>query len=172
MTNPIGLTYTSNELNERIADIMDELVLTRKDVALLARLKTSEAKALSLTTELGEAQAALPIALQDEYRASRELYFAGIQSVSVIDKTPEDSVIGSAYGITVTRLATDFATSRNLMTDFGYNGFEGMPQEAYHYMLEKQPSAIPAKIMALASNDPQAAFNVYFAAKRRGYLSA
>lgn len=172
-TAPIALTFSSADLHTRIATLLAELTEASKDLALMKRLKLAEANVERLATELDETRAMLPAIIADEYAAQREAMFSGIHSVSVTDKGKAgEHVLHKAFSITVKRIVTEFATGDNLLTDFTYNGFEVMPQETYLYLLERQPSAIPSSIMTLAPNDPQAAFAIYFAGKRRGYLSA
>lgn len=172
-TVPIALTFSSNDLHARIATLLAELTEASKDLALMKRLKLAEANVDRLANELEETRALLPATIADEYVAQREALFSGFHSVSVEDKSAASAhVLHKAFAITVKRIVTQFETGDNLLTDFTYNGFEAMPQETYLYLLERQPSAIPSSIMALAPNDPQAAFAIYFVGKRRGYLSA
>jgi hypothetical protein len=49
-------------------------------------------------------------------------------------------------------------------------GFGALPPAVLDYLIEKCPERIPAKIMALAPDNPRQAFNRYFMGLKRGCL--
>lgn len=165
-------TLTPAALVGEIERLSAELAEANADVALLRRLKDAEARAATLSAALGKAQEQLAEANADAHEAARNARFAGFDDISVRDNTPEEHVLRTAFTITVNRMAYDSDTRTSTLRPLTFSGFIALPGDAYAYLIERKPSAIPAKIMALAPGDPAEAMRRYLLAMRRGYVEA
>jgi len=165
MTDTATLSTTEN-----LFRIMAELGEAQQDVALLERLSTAQVRVDRLTGEQATAVAAQDAELAAEATATNEARFANYGVITVADKTPDEHVISTGFAITYTRLTYDMHYRENLPTAHIIEGFLALDDLTFDCLVEKHPEQIPRKIMALAPGDPRAAFERYFAGKRRGYL--
>lgn len=163
-TDRVALTATVERLGA-------ELIQAAQDVALLQRLKNAEADAKRLAVELRAAQEELVLANTADVQAHRAAAYASFKDITVSSSGASDAgILDTAFVITVTGLTYNgWETVPEVLT---YSGFRTLPREAIGYLLEIHPEQIPAKIKALAPGDNYEAFDRYFGALRRGYLTA
>ena len=167
--SPIHLALMSDVegLKARIANAVD-------DDATFKRLSQARANAAQLTKELASAQDALTAYAIAETRAEMDSMFSkfGDMAVTVTTEAGETAnPIRSRYAITYEQRAYNTNTRRSDMVQRTTNGFAMLDTEAMAYLIERKPEAIPALIMDLAPGNPEAAFDQYFMAMRRGYLT-
>ena len=164
-------TDTRAELVATVERIGAQLQDARQDVALLQRLKAAEADAKRLALELRAAQDELAEAMTAEIEAQRDARFKGFLGITITEKVSENatSVLHRAFNITVQRAA--FNGYESVPEELTFGGFQQLPGDALHYLIERHPERIPASIADLAPNDPYGAFVAYFSGLRRGYLS-
>jgi hypothetical protein len=161
-TDRVALTATVERLGA-------ELIQARQDVALMQRLKNAEADAKRLAVELRTAQEELVQVNTAEVQAHRAAAYASYKDITVSGGAADASVLDTTFVITVTSLTYNgWETVPEILT---YSGFRTLPREAVGYLLEVHPEQIPAKIKALAPGDNYEAFDRYFTALRRGYLT-
>jgi hypothetical protein len=170
-TKPADRVFLTSEV-ERLSASLDQ---ARADVALLRRLKDAEKDATRIAGELATAQDALVTATVDAVTTRRDAEFANLRNLSVAvsfgdKRTP--SAISASYAITYERLTYDNSAHRNEWKSNTINGFSAVPMDVMRYLLLARPDAIPAAIMALApGGDAEEAFDAYFVAMRRGYMT-
>jgi hypothetical protein len=109
--------------------------------------------------------------MADDAAAAKEATFSRIRNVTVIDSTPDDNVVRSSFTIKATCVAFDSMSGQTVEAVATYPGFAGLPSDIMAYLIERDPSALPAKIKALAPDSPAAAMDRYLVSKRRGYLA-
>jgi hypothetical protein len=171
-TKPADRVFLTDEV-QRLSAALDQ---ARADVALLRRLKDAEKDATRIAGELVAAQEALVIANVDALTAARDAEFANIRSISVAVIPRKDSpitAIGVNYAITYERLTYDTAAHKSLWRSNTINGFSAVPMDVMRYLILAKPEAIPLAIMNLApGGSAEDAFDAYFVAMRRGYMTA
>jgi len=146
-----------------------DLEIALADVALLERLKSAQDRVARLTAEQDKTTKAKDKALTAEAKAHQDRRFAGLQDVSVDDRTPYENVVRSQFVITYSRPSWNGRS--NPLTQHERSSFGSLPPEVLDYIIEKRPDVIPAKIMALAPDSPVDAFRSYFVSTRRGFVS-
>lgn len=164
-------TKTALSATDSLFRIMKELAEAQKDVAQLERLSTAKERVTRLTAEQANAVIDQDAELAQEAATIEAARFSGFSSIEVLDRDPADSVMHSRFAITYTRDTYDMNYRENLPKAVTVQGFLGLDDLTFDYLVEKQPSKIPSKIMVLAPGNPRAAFERYFQGKRRGYLS-
>lgn len=157
-------------LTAKLAGIVAELDEARKDVALLERLKAAEANVKRLTKEQADIFAEREAAYAARSKAKQDARFANLSKIRIVDSTPHESVLRSGFTIKYTRLAYDMYAQANVPQDVTVEGFTGLPDDVFDFLIERHPEAIPSKIRNLAG-DAREAFAVYFRALRNGFLS-
>lgn len=144
-----------------------DLEQAKADVALLQRLKDAEGNVKRLTAELAKAQDELTNELANATQARRKAEFAKFRDITVTeDQGRGIGPLHATYKITVKAMSFG---ERAEETEQEWIGFNGLPTDVLHYLIDQHPERIPASIMALGS-DPYEAFDTFFAGKRRGYL--
>ncbi len=168
------MNNSTPDREQLVADIQrigSELEQANRDIALLTRLKDAEASAKRLSNELRKAQDRLAEANASEFEAQLDRRFSVFKDI-IIGETPDQNsngtVLGYSYPITVTRMTFDGRVSSP--TPKTYQGFDALPSDVMEYLLARRADRIPARIMALAPNDPEAAIGEYLVSKRRGYV--
>jgi hypothetical protein len=159
-------------LTAAVERIAADLRRAQRDVALLQRLKDAEATTKRLTAELQEAQDALTAANVAELQAQRAAAYSRFIDITVskaVIEGPMGGVLHTPYLITVT--AKTFNGYESVPEVLTFNGFKGLPSDAFGYLIEVHPEEVPAAIRELAPDDLYEAFGRYFAALRRGYMS-
>jgi hypothetical protein len=168
---PADRVFLTSEF-ERLSASLDQ---ARADVALLRRLKDAEKDAARIAGELAAVQDALVTANVDALSAARDAEFGNLRNLSIIatfgDKRAP-SAISASYAITYERLTYDNAAHKSLWKSNSINGFSAVPMDVMRYLILAKPDAIPLAIMNLApGGDAEEAFDAYFAAMRRGYMT-
>ena len=164
MTTNMTTRIASAEL-ERIAC---ELELAREAVALLERLKSAVDRVARLTVEQERAVRARDKALAAEAKAQEQSRFGSISNLTVTDDTPNEHLVRSQFTISYTKPAWNGRAS--VPKNHSAAGFGVLPPDVFAYLIERCPERIPAKIMALAPDNPEAAFKRYFVALKRGHV--
>jgi hypothetical protein len=173
--NTVAPTPAMLMLNIKVAGLQARLAEKRIDAATFKRMSEAAKDTAQLAKELSaanEEQATLALA---ETQAEKAAVYARFREMTVTVRTPEGetpSAIGSRYNITYEQLAYDIHTRRSDFAQRTVNGFAALGDEAYDYLIECKPEAIPLAIIDLAPGDPREAFGRYFIAMRRGYLSS
>lgn len=171
MTQTNDLAQRSAIAAAKLARVTEELEAAQSDVALLERLKSAQDRVKRLLPEQEAALAEAAAAKDAESLAREEQRFAGLAGISVKDVRPEDNVTRSTFEISYTRLAYDFEARTQVPSDHTVTGFLALPDEVFAFLIAKHPDKIPAKIMDLCPSNPTTAFERYFMALRRGFVS-
>jgi hypothetical protein len=161
---------TSRLATAELERITVELAEAREDVALLERLKSAVDRVSRLAAEQDKAIKARDKALAAEAKAEEQSRFGGINDLVVTDNTPDEHVLRSGFTITYTKPAWNGRASVPKAHSVG--GFGALHPDVFRYLIERCPERIPAKIMALAPDNPVAAFNRYFVSLKRGYVTS
>ena len=161
---------SSRAIAAELASINAELEAAREDMTLLERLKSAADRVTRLTAEQEKKLAAHRAAVATEAEAKVDARFAGISDVQVTDSTPMETVLRSSFQITYVRPAWD--GYRTVPKRQSANGFGVLAPEVLDYLIARCPERIPAKIMALAPENPRRALDRYFVGVRRGYIAA
>ncbi|VXC99378.1 hypothetical protein [Sphingomonas sp. AX6] len=133
--------------------------------------KPAVSKVEQITDALKVAQDKLADALADEVVEARNKRLSSFTDIRV-DYARGNSVLSTAFTIHYNRSSYDYRIGMSVPQSHKCNGFAALDDHAFEYLLNVKPEAIPAEILALAPGDPHAAFDVYLAGKRRGYLKA
>lgn len=169
----------SNTAIRPVADILAYVAILHRDMDKVRAVEnilgdTATEKLKELAAAVETAKNELAMAEAAEIRAARERLLSTFSDISVSVSYPagrEGMLLSAGFLITYERLTYSMSERANLPKQYTCNGFAVLPDEAYAYLVEVKPEAIPAEIMALAPGDPREAFNQYFMAKQRGYLS-
>jgi hypothetical protein len=153
-----------------LARIAAELASAQEDAALLARLQSAHDRVNRLTADHAKATKELDKARADEAKAAKAARFAGIADLAVNESpvTICEGVLRSSWKISWTAPTWDGRVSRPM--PHSRDSFGALPPALMDYLIEKCPNRIPAKIMALAPDNPRDAFSRYFAGLKRGCL--
>jgi hypothetical protein len=166
MNNAVTRSLIAAAELERIAA---DLHAACEDVALLERLKSAKDRVTRLTAEQEKVTKERDRALAAEAKAADAARFAGISDVSVTDGSPNENVLRSDFTITYTKPYWDGRETRQKQQSA--TSFGSLPADVLAYLMDKRPDLIPAKIMALAPDDPKAAFGCYFVSLKRGHVA-
>lgn len=164
------LKITAAQASATLARINADLAEAQQDLALLERLKAAPDRVKRLTADQAKTIKERDNALAAEQNARREARFTGLSDLRVVDTTPGESVLRSGFTITYTRIAYDMDSGQNAPQPVTISGFGALPDNVFAFLIERHPDRIPAKIMALAPNDPEEALNRYFLGLRRGVI--
>ena len=147
-----------------------ELEAAREDVALLERLKSAQDRVNRLTAEQAKAVREHDKALAAEAKAAKAARFASISNVLVTEHpdTVREHALRASFTITWTQPVWDGRAS--IPTQHSIGGFSALPSHVFEYIMENCPDRIPAKIMALAPDNPREAFGRYFRGLKRGCI--
>lgn len=148
-----------------------ELDEARQDVALLERLKAAPDRLKRLTASYGKAALAHEKIKAAAEKAASEARFKGLSDIRVTDTTPGDNVLRTGFTITYTRMAYDSDAGQSIPQPMTVTSFLSLPDNVLSFLIERHPAQIPAKIMALAPDNPKEAFARYFRGLSRGYIS-
>lgn len=162
---------TSQDVTASIETLHRDLDKVRSVQDLLGKAATDKIKAIE--TDIAAATEELSEALATEHETARKRLIASFSDISVSVTYPggrDGMLLSAGFIIRYERLTYNMKAGESLPKQFMCNGFAALPDEAFDYLIEVKPEAIPAEIMALAPGDPRDAFNRYFMAKRRGYL--
>ncbi|WP_029868159.1 hypothetical protein [Sphingomonas sp. UNC305MFCol5.2] len=164
---------TAAQASAALAQISADLVQAEQDLALLERLKSAGDRVKRLTADRAKAVGDRDTALAVERKAREDARFKDLSDLRVVEvgKTDE-GVLRSAWTINYTRIAYDMDSGRNVPQPVAISGFGGLPDNVFALLIEQHPDRIPAKIMALAPNDPKEAFARYFRGLTRGFIAA
>lgn len=159
------------QLTADVERLAAELNQARADVVTLRRLKDAEADEKRLTVELRVAQEQLAERNAADVIAQRDAAYANYIDIGVEEEITlsGDSIMHNIYRITVTQ--REWNGWENAPKVIVFDSFRALPGEAFNYLLEKHPSRIPAKIMALNPLDAWDAFSIYFSGLKRGYFT-
>lgn len=157
--------------NVNLRTLAAELDEARQDVALLERLKAAPDRLKRLTADYGKAVAAHEKIKAAAEKAASEARFKGLSDIKVTDTTPRDNVLRTGFTITYIRMAYDIDAGQSISQPTTVTGFASLPDNVFAFLVERHPAQIPAKIMALAPDDPKEAFARYFRGLSRGYIS-
>jgi hypothetical protein len=152
---------------ERVAA---ELTDAQADLDLLKRLKSAADRVARLTAERGKATKERDKALAAEAKAAEATRFAHISDIQVVEspETMREHVLRGSWTITYTRLTWNGRSSAPAQRSV--TGFSVLPSDVLDYLIEQHPGRIPAKIIALAPDNPREAMARYFASLRRGFI--
>ena len=159
-------------LTAAVQRLAADLRRAQRDVSLLQRLKAAEANAKRIAAELQAAQDELAAANAAEMQAKRAEAYAKFLDITVsqaVAEGPMGGALHAPYVITVT--AKTFNGYETVPSTLTYNGFNGLPSDAFGYLVEVHPEQVPSAIRELAPDDLYEAFGRYFTALRRGYMS-
>jgi hypothetical protein len=147
-----------------------ELASAEEDVALLERLKSAVGRVERLTAEQAKAIKERDKLTAAEARADKAARFAGISDVTVTEspETVREHALRASFTITWTKPVWDGRASLPARHSIG--GFGALPPDVLQYLIENCPDRIPAKIMALAPDNPREAFGRYFRGLKRGCI--
>lgn len=168
MTKP-----TSASIRAEIAVATSAMHKASEDAALYDRLKSAGAERDRLAKHCNTLTAQLHETLAQEDRERREAQAACFRNLRIEakpDLARPDSVIATTYIIRYEHLVYDANSRANYWTPREVRGFAALEQNAYAYLMQTKPDAIPHEIMALAPGDPFAAMQTYFTHMRRGYV--
>ena len=160
------------EATDALARVSANLAEAEQDLALLERLKSAGDRVKRLTADKEKAVKDRDAALATERKVREAARFGGLSDLRVLDATPAEGVLRSAFSINYTRVAYDMDTGQNVPQPVTISGFGGLPDNVFALLVERHPDRIPAKIMALAPNDPKEAFARYFRGLTRGFIAA
>ena len=169
MTNNTDRGLAASAELDRIAA---ELIEAQADLDLLERLKSAADRVARLTAEHEKGTKALAKAKATEAKAAEASRFAHISDINVTEhpETVREHVLLASFTISYTRVAWD--GRRSVPAQHSVTGFGILPPDVLDYLIDRQPNRIPAKIMALAPDNPRDAFRCYFASQRRGFIVA
>lgn len=163
------------EIARRIESITAELAGANADVALLQRLKDSEANVDRLTAELAAAQFTMDTAQANELKAKQREAFARIRNMKITAIAPSDNptagLLATKFAVTYETVAYDPSTRCTVWRIASAPNINYLPIEALAYLTEATPELIPAVIMALAPDNPAQAVASFIQAVRRGYMN-
>jgi hypothetical protein len=147
-----------------------ELDVAREDLALLERLKSAQDRLNRLTADHAKATKELDKARAADAKAAKAARFAGISDLTVTESpdTVREHVLRADWTIGWTSPTWDGRCT--LPTRHSIGGFGALPPDVFQYLIECCPERIPAKIMALAPDNPRAAFHRYFTGLKRGSI--
>ena len=152
--------------------ITDELAEAEADFALLERLKSAQDRVHRLTAEQAKAIKEHERALAADAKADKAARFADISDVYVTEnpETARENVLRSSFTIHWTKPTWNGRS--NPPTEHSIGGFGALPPAILEYIIDRCPDRIPAKIMALAPDEPRQALGRYFAGLKRGFVQA
>jgi len=152
---------------ERIAVELDE---AQSHLSLLERLKSAVDRVNRLTAEQSKAIKEHERALAAEAKDLKASRFAAISDVLVTEnpETRREHVLRASFTIHWTKPTWDGRASRPM--EHFVVGFSACPPDVLDYLIERCPERIPAKIIALAPDDPREAFHRYSRGLKRGCL--
>ena len=154
-----------------LSKIAQQLNDARRAVAQFTLLNTAQQRVDELTAAYDVAKAEQDHDAAEKAAAAHEALMDGITDVSVTDKgAAGDSLLRRCVQITYTRMAFDSRAGCSFPKQHVVEGFTALPAPVMLYLQEKRPDQIPAALMALAPNDPRAAFTRYAHARLRGHL--
>ncbi len=163
-------------LTTLVEELRDRLKQAEADVALLQRLKDAEATALKVRADLAVAMTSLAEAMADKLSAERKGRYGNFKDIRVdvgFDKSGlSQSALAASYTITVTRMTYDYGMHESVWAESVSTSFDALPADAWGYLMEVRPDAIPNLIQNLAPGDPPEAMRLYFQGMKRGYLTA
>ena len=156
------------ELERITADLSD----AQADFDLLERLKSAADRVKRLTAEQQKAAKELTKARTTEAQAAKDSRCAQISDIQVTDspETMRAHVLRAAFPIPWLKPTWDgriSAPQRHSATGFG-----ACPPDVLDCLIDRCPQRIPAKIMALAPDNPREAFRRYFVSLKRGHIAA
>lgn len=167
---PADPRYLTTEVERITAELRD----ANADVAFLKRLKEADKAASRLAVELALAQSNLQDAIAAEGLALREAEFANFRNITVT-VTPGSlnptSLIAARYTINYERLTYDHTYRINTWKHVTVGSFGALEPDAMRYLVIGNPAAIPASILELAPENPEAALSRFMLALRRGYTT-
>jgi hypothetical protein len=152
-----------------LARITAELDVAHEDVALLERLKSAQDRVNRLTTDQAKATKERDRALAAEAKAAKASRFAHISDVRITEypETMREHVLRSSWTIHWTSPTWDGFASLPKQHSIGLTA---CPPDVLDYLIEQHPERIPAKITALAPENPREAFRLYSQGLKRGWL--
>jgi hypothetical protein len=126
-------------------------------------------KADEVAKALADAKERFADALANQGTVEREARLKDFSGIRVVTK-PGVHLLDTTFIIHYTRNTWDMKLNKSVPKEHECSGFSQLDDAAYEYLVTVKPQAIPAAIMELAPNNPQAAFGVYFMALKRGYI--
>lgn len=164
MTNECSSVAVAAEIEKLRAD----LAKVNATVEIIGKAAVN--KAGQIAVAIKEAQERLANALADELIEARNKRLSRFSDIRV-EYARGSSLLNTAFTICYTQNTYDYRIGATVPQDHKCNGFAALGNDAFEYLLNVKPEAIPAEIMALAPRDPHTAFDIYLAGKRRGYLN-
>lgn len=161
-------TFDHATLVVMVPQLTADLEAARADAALFERLSAAAAQIEPLTAKLERAQADLEAIRASEAEAERQALLDTFNDIEVVSEGDE-SLLRRGYKITVTR--KEFDGYENTFNSRTYRGFKTLPFEVFVYLIERRPDLIPSDIMEFAPDNAWDAFDGYFIALQRGYIS-
>lgn len=137
---------------------------------MFQRLKLAAARIPLLSTERDALAATAAAMAKEQAEAASNARFIGLHSVTVTDKTPNESALGSSYQVDYVVDGYDLYAGSNGPVTNSIMGFSGLPHNVLAFLIERAPQNIPDKIARLAA-DPGDAFARYFVGMQRGMLT-
>lgn len=149
-----------------------ELEEACQDLALFNRLAGAAGRVEELTVAHGHALAEQARTEAVAASAASAARFVGLSDIQVTRTGPEhENLVRASFKISWTRTGDD-GRGETLSKRVTAQGFRALGPVEFAFLIERHPAQIPAEIIALAPGDPFAAFDAYFSALRRGYISA
>lgn len=161
-------TYDHATLAVMVPQLTADLEAARADAALFERLSGAAAQIAPLAAKLEQAQADLEATRVSDAEAERQALLDTFSDIEVVSEG-DDNLLRRGYKITVTR--KQFDGYENTLTSRTYRGFKSLPFEVFVYLIERRPELIPTDILEFAPNNAWDAFDGYFIALQRGYIS-
>lgn len=159
-----------------LADIASEIECLSTDLYKVTATielvgKPAQLKANEIAAALDDAKDRFSTALADQAEIERAQRLTGFTDIEVICPDDGRNLISAPFTIRYTKSVYDMATKSAVPIVHDVNGFASLPDDAFEYLIARKPEAIPAAILALSPGDANAAFDIYFAGKRRGYIT-
>ena len=130
-------------------------------------------KAKEIAAALDEANDRLAATLADELEQERKKRMAQFQDIEIVTSYSQGydgNLVRAIFDISYTKLAYDSSLRQTVPQRHKCQGFKTLPDDAYEYLVRERPEVIPAEIMALAPDNANEAFRLYFLGLQRGMI--
>lgn len=163
---------TQNTTLAAIANEIETLTVTLSKINELVALigKPAVIKADEVGKALEDAKARFAEALANQAAVEREERLKNFTDIRIV-ASPGKNLMNTEFMIYYTRKTWNNDAKESLPKVHECRGFAGLDDAAYEYLVTVKPHLIPAEIMALAPDNAQEAFMLYFVGKQRGYVT-
>ena len=147
-----------------------QIEAAKGDIATLERLTGAKARLAELAQEYGAAKKQADLEEAARAKQARDARFAGLSELRVETGELDGGLLGTTFKITWMAPKYDMHLQSSPPAKHTVFGFSALPNNVFDFLVERHPEQIPAQIMELAPGDPERAFNLYFLARKRGYV--